>query len=156
MERKSRRALRLDSLEGRVYLSVSGHSLGSASAAHVRSHSVSLTGTLKLPMPSGDANVVATQGTGNVHPLGRVNVAGTLTSTGDAGGGNLTLNGQSGSVSLVFSVQPPHGLDGLPSFHFTITGGSGAYEGASGHGTLLWKLEHQPVISFQLHGTMRP
>jgi hypothetical protein len=115
-----------------------------------------LTGKIQLPMPVGDATVVPTQGTGDVHPLGTVKVAGTLTSTGGTGGGNLTLNGQSGSVSLVFSAQPPNGLDGLPSFHFSITGGSGAYEGASGHGTMVWKFAHQPVISFQLHGTMRP
>jgi hypothetical protein len=156
MERKSRRALRFDSLEGRVYLSVSGHSIAAAKAAHVRGHTMPLTGTIQLPMPAGNALVVATQGTGKVHPLGTVDVAGTLTSTSAPGGGSLTLNGQRGSVSFVFSVQFPRGPHILPSFRFTITGGSGAYEGASGHGTMVWKLQQQPVLSFQLHGTMRP
>jgi hypothetical protein len=156
MERISSRALGFDSLEGRVYLSVSGHQIAAAMAAHVRSHSVPLTGMIQVAMPTGAARVVPTHGTGHVQPLGTVGVAGTLTSTSDSGGGNLKLSGQHGSVSLVFHSQPSRGTQVLPSFRFTVTGGSGAYTGASGHGTIVWKLTNQPVLALQLHGTMRP
>ena len=155
MKRKSRRALRFESLEDRVFLSVSGHSIAAARAAHVRVHSIPLTGTIVLPSPMSDTSVVATQGTGNVHPLGSVNVTGTLTSTPDNGGGDLTLRGQGGSVTMVFTVSIPRAHI-LPSFHFNITGGSGAYAGAAGHGTMSWKFQRQPVLDFKLHGMMRP
>jgi len=156
MERKSRRVLRFESLEHRVYLSVSGHSIAAARAAHVRAHSTPLTGTIILPMPTGNASEVATHGTGDVHPLGIVNVAGTLPSTPDSGGGALTLNGQRGSVSLVFRIELSRRPRGLPSFHFNVVGGSGSYANASGHGTMSWKFDSQPVLDFKLHGTMRP
>jgi hypothetical protein len=155
MERKSRRAFRFDSLEDRVYLSVSGHSIARARAAHVRVHSVPMTGAIQLPVPMGAASVVETQGTGNVKPLGAVNITGQLTSTNDSGGGNLTLSGQRGSVNIVFNVQLPHGPHGLPTFHFNVEGGTGAYLGATGYGTMTWNIKPQPVMVFKLHGTMR-
>jgi hypothetical protein len=156
MELKSRHALRFESLEDRVYLSVSGHKIAAARAAHVSGHSMPLNGTIRLTLPTTDATTVGAQGTGNVHPLGTVSVTGTLVSTSsESGGGDLTLNGQRGSVSLVMNVKPQHGGLGMPSVHFTVTGGSGSYDNASGHGTMSFLFTRQPSLSFKVHGTFR-
>ncbi len=68
MDLKSRRAFKFESLEDRVCLSVSAHSITAVSAVHGRTHPTRLTGTLRIANPSSDANNNSIQGTGSVPP----------------------------------------------------------------------------------------
>ena len=105
---KSRRAFKFESLEDRVCLSVSAHSITAVSAVHGHTHPTRLTGTLRIANPSSDANNNSIQGTGSVRPLGAVSYSGTATvsPSGETGSGELTLSGQQGSLSLHLAIGP--------------------------------------------------
>lgn len=80
-------------------------------------------------------------GSGTVSPLGSVHVQGELHSTGfiaqGRAGGTLTLGNDRGSLSLNLTGPSQEGFSDLPSsFHYQITGATGAYAGDRGAGTV--------------------
>jgi hypothetical protein len=92
-------------------------------------------------LPDGSSTLPLT-GTGTVAPVGDVFVSGELRTpgfvTGGAAEGALTLTGANGSLALQlmgpfqFGSGPPPG-----TFQYTISGGTGAFAGASGRGTVI-------------------
>jgi hypothetical protein len=78
-------------------------------------------------------------GSGTVGPLGAVTSSGTLSASGAEPmnySGTLTLVGSSGSVTLSLSGQVfgPVSLTQPVDLTYTITGGTGAYQDATGSG----------------------
>ena len=103
------------------------------------------SGTIQGPAPL--------QGKGAVGPLGSVTSTGKLTVSGAEPvkyKGTETLVGASGTITLTLSGQVfgPSFLGGPIHLTYTITGGTGAYQGATGSG--------KAVLSFVLPPTTRP
>jgi hypothetical protein len=106
---------------------------------------VSGTWTTKPTLPDVGGDQVL-MGTGDVAPLGAVQMSGELHTPGfiDMGesGGTVTLSNADGSVTLQLVGLPQPGFSGPPSyFHYTITGGAGKYAGLTGSGTVAFE-EH--------------
>ena len=104
-----------------------------------------LTGTISGPSP--------TVGTGTIGPMGAVTSSGTLTATGAEPmvyQGTLTLVGASGSITISLSgeVLGPAQISGSVDLTYTITGGTGAYQGATGSG--------KAVLSFEFPSAPKP
>jgi hypothetical protein len=80
------------------------------------------------------------KGAGSVGPLGSVQASGSIATPGFVLTGwstaTITLTRATGSVTLQLIGPPQPGFSPPPgTFHFTITGGTGAYAGATGQGT---------------------
>jgi hypothetical protein len=110
-------------------------------------HHLSLRGEVSgvwLPHPGNPDTGLAQElnGSGSVAPLGAVQVSGSLQGPGFVARGHatgtLTLSAAGGSITLRLvgqGAQP--GFSGPPhAFTYTVTGGTGAYAGASGSGTV--------------------
>src|SRR5581483_7237629 len=88
-------------------------------------------------------------GTGTVAPLGAVAVRGELHTPGFVAQGRatatLTLTTERGSVTLQLTGPLQPGFSQPPAtFQYTITGGTGAYAGASGSGSVAFA--EQPEV----------
>jgi hypothetical protein len=110
------------------------------------SGTVSGTWTMKMTLPDTGGDQVLT-GTGNVAPLGDVQMSGELHTPGfilmGETTGTVTLSNADGSVTLQLVGPPQPGFSPPPStFQYTITGGTGKYTGLSGSGTVTF--EEQP------------
>jgi hypothetical protein len=142
---------RLEQLEDRIALNSSptpltlstspvplDHQAHSASAHTHLSGEVSGTWSAQPPPPDGGTTQSLT-GTGQVAPLGTVQATGTLVTPGFVGTGQttgtMTLTTASGSITIQLAGPPQPGFSGPPTrFHFTITGGTGSFAGATGQG----------------------
>jgi hypothetical protein len=115
-------------------------------AAHVSAVKLAaLTGEVSgtdASSPGGDTGRTTTlQGSGQVSPLGAVDVSGALTSPGfiatGHSGGAVTLSNDKGSVTLQLRGAPQKGFSALPSsLHYRIVEGSGSYSNLRGGGTV--------------------
>jgi len=91
-------------------------------------------------------------GTGTIGPLGAVTSTGTLSASGAEPmnySGTLTLVGSSGSVTLSLSgrVFGPVSIGQPVDLTYTITGGTGSYQDATGTG--------KAVLSFNVSSGIR-
>jgi hypothetical protein len=99
-------------------------------------------------------------GSGNVRPLGAVQVSGSLLGPGFIAQGfttaTLTLSGAHGSITVqLVGAQAQPGFSAPPhAFRYTIVGGTGAYAGATGGGTA--RLEEMPAYQVGPPGSMTP
>jgi hypothetical protein len=92
-------------------------------------------------------------GSGKFDSLGAVTTRGTLSASGAEPmtyTGKVSLVSASGTITLSLSgeVFGPQSLGGPIDLTYTITGGTGAFQGATGSG--------KAVLTFQLPPTMRP
>jgi hypothetical protein len=118
-------------------------------AAQMLALSGQVSGTWQIAPTVGPfaGEVQILRGGGVVSPLGTVQMTGVLNVLGPIGQGEtlgtVTLSNAAGSVTLRFVGPPQQGLGALPAnFHYTITGGTGQYAGASGSGAVAFA-EHQ-------------
>jgi hypothetical protein len=146
---------RVEEFEGRAAPSgLPGGPPHTAPVILVRGHPVHLAGMLAgsytSPGLAVDAGVSDTlTGSGPVGPLGQASVTGTVQGVGfirsGRAGGTLTLAGPRGAVTLRLRGPVQPAFSPLPpSFAFTVTGGTGAYKGATGHGTATLSLTPAP------------
>jgi hypothetical protein len=110
--------------------------------------------TVTRPFPDAGTDYDLT-GTGRVHGLGQVTVAGSLHSTGfilhGHAGGTLTLQNDQGSVTLQLVGPTQRGFAPLPHrFNFTVVDATGGYQGLSASGTIRLNL-HPDTGTFTLH-----
>jgi hypothetical protein len=144
----------LDRLEDRVALSQGGLRSVAARVADVSrplpqpqtqlNLNGEIAGLLRVSTdaPPGSADALTTirlAGAGQVRPLGLVAATGRLLEGGIAGfhGGTLTLSSRRGTVNLRLEERlPPPRPSGQPVnvYQFTIEGGTGAYQQATGSG----------------------
>ena len=117
----------------------------------VLSGQVSGTWTTQPGLPDTGTEQTLT-GAGTVQPLGPVQATGTLHTPGfilrGETTGTLTLSNANGSVTLRLVGPPQPGFSGPPpTFTYTVVGGTGAYAGASGTGTVAFSEQpaQQPV-----------
>jgi hypothetical protein len=138
-------------------------------------HELLLNGTVQgayrvLPVASPVAGTVyGLDGQGRVKPLGfvlgrgvvRVNAPPTA---GLLGGGTFTLQDRTGTVTLSLQQYPPPTagvpITGLSYFRFTITGGTGAHQDATGAGLAMLRLQPPTdlsgTFSLSLHSSPSP
>jgi hypothetical protein len=89
-------------------------------------------------------------GSGTLDQLGAVTMSGTLSATGSEPmnySGTVSLVGESGSVTLSLSGQyfGPVSLGPTIDLTYTITDGTGAYQGATGSGNAVLRFEFPSV-----------
>lgn len=89
-------------------------------------------------------------GSGTVGPLGAVTMTGTLSASGAEPvnySGTVTLVGSSGSVTLSLSGRlfGPNYIGETVDLTYTITGGTGAYQDATGSGKAVLSFELPPI-----------
>ncbi len=109
-----------------------------------------ITGTFTGPPVLPDASVLQVfAGSGTVAPLGLVQASGSLALPGFIAGGHaqgsITLANSQGTVTfeLLGPLQP--GYSAPPArLRYTVTGGTGAYAGATGHG---WAFLHESHVA---------
>jgi hypothetical protein len=147
----------VQSLEGRMVLShmaVAPQSLvaaiESAQSRPLRLHGTILgTSTSEFSNPDIGATFVLSA-KGALAPFGRVTATGSAQGTGfiqtGRSDGSLTLSNSKGSVTLFLSGPKQPGFTGLPSsYQFVISGGTGAFRGATGMGIVRVKLGAHPT-----------
>jgi sulfopyruvate decarboxylase TPP-binding subunit len=89
-------------------------------------------------------------GAGVITPLGQMNVAGLLQSQGNQHApstGHLLLSNARGTLLLELEAAVPGGAAApslLDTFHFTIAGGTGAYQGMEGQGWVSLTMNSNP------------
>jgi hypothetical protein len=135
--------------------SVGDHLSGSAPPAPVTTPPAPATGSPAMPLVlsgkiEGPTPMV---GTGTISPLGAVSSSGTLRASSAEPmtyKGTVTLVGASGSITLNLSGQHlgPQQIGRTIDLAYTITGGTGAFESATGSG--------KAVLSFELPSVPRP
>jgi hypothetical protein len=101
-----------------------------------------------LPDVGGDQTLT---GTGTVGPLGTVTLSGELHTPGfiaqGTTTGTVTLSNADGSVTLRLVGPPQPGFSPPPAtFHYTITGGTDKFAGASGQGTVTFQEQETPPL----------
>jgi len=168
---KSSRPLRpnLEAMESKALLSAVAASAPGAAAIVATPHTLVLNGTLSGRYSAHQSNPDAGKtydlsGSGRVLPLRHTGVAGNLRTVGFIANrhaeGTLSLSDSQGTVTIRLVGPPQSGPTGLPPrFHFTITGGTGRYQGVKGQGTAALTLVPSPNASNAAigvtHGTFK-
>jgi hypothetical protein len=147
--RGKRRALGVESLEGRVVLSTAQVTGAVVPAALVKGVSYlylqgSGQGTFKHHefLPADIPSTDVFKGTARLGRLGAFKVSGSLTGTGfitnGNGTGTLTLSNSRGSVTLSLTGPPLGGFHSPASgtYAFVVTGGTGAFAHSIGNGNV--------------------
>jgi hypothetical protein len=135
----------VDGLESRLALSHASGSAVIASILAAQSHPIRLSGTIHgtatRQVLNPDVGALF-----HITASGRLAGLGNVTASGEANGtgfisqgrstGSLTITNSKGSFTLMLEGPIQPGFTGLPSsYQFTISGGTGAYVGATGMGT---------------------
>ena len=141
--RKSRPTV--EGLESRLTLSQVSASQAVASILAAQAHPIKLEGSvhgtvsIRLLNPDvGGSFTITSHGT--LKSLGTVSANGMAEGTGfiaqGRAEGSLTIRNSKGSFAVLLEGPIQPGFTGLPSnFQYTISGGTGAYKGATGIGT---------------------
>jgi hypothetical protein len=156
MDVRSRRPLRFEALEDRIFLSTTQTHLHAAAVHGRASHAQPISGTLQI-ISGSTSNTQQLTGTGNLSPLGSVTVTGTFTQhSNGTGKAVVTLTGSQGAIDINVTVKNTHASQGSQQMHFTITGGSGSYAHASGQGTATQLAgTDSNVQNLSIHGTLK-
>jgi hypothetical protein len=150
MSRSNKAKPRVEGLEGRLALTHVGASQAVVAVLAAQAHPIKLHGALHGTMRRTLANpdvgasfVVTTQGA--LRSLGQVAANGSASGTGNIAigrsQGSLTISNSKGSFTILLSGPEQPSFTGLPNqFQYFISGGTGAYQGATGAGVMSVKL----------------